>query len=386
MTTSPRTVMRIYFHLHKPDEEMYEKLLALLEGITPRVQAHPADWSADVDLTGALRYWKRDAEGLAAVIRLRALALYGIQSSAGIGSSRMVAAMAAAVTPPGSVTAVGNSAYDIAAFLRPQRASALSGVGPATARALGRYGIHTVGDIADTQLATLQRILGTAAGRQAHDRAHGTDDRPVVPAAPPSRSAAPTDLIATNSTPTSITGPSSASPSRSAPSSGTSRGYAWPSRWSSPTPTAPTPPALGHSQNPPPTLQPSPTQDVNSSRVSDSNAPASAPSPCAPNTFNPPSTQSTSSLSTPATTRPMTSKPPSTVPVPDTAPASPALQPHTERGSGRVAHACGCPLVSAHGTRCQESLSSARRRSAGHPRSARRFPTAAGTSSLGARP
>ncbi|WP_406327310.1 helix-hairpin-helix domain-containing protein [Streptomyces sp. NBC_01617] len=185
MTTSPRTVMRIYFHLHKPDEEMYEKLLALLEGITPRVQAHPADWSADVDLTGALRYWKRDAEGLAAVIRLRALALYGIQSSAGIGSSRMVAAMAAAVTPPGSVTAVGNSAYDIAAFLRPQRASALSGVGPATARALGRYGIHTVGDIADTQLATLQRILGTAAGRQAHDRAHGTDDRPVVPAAPP---------------------------------------------------------------------------------------------------------------------------------------------------------------------------------------------------------
>ncbi|WP_406434602.1 hypothetical protein [Streptomyces sp. NBC_01589] len=58
MSTSPRTVMRIYFHLHKPDEELYEQLLALLEGITPRVQPHPADWSADVDLTGALRYWK----------------------------------------------------------------------------------------------------------------------------------------------------------------------------------------------------------------------------------------------------------------------------------------------------------------------------------------
>lgn len=33
-------------------------------------------------------------------IRLRALALHGIQSSAGIGSSRMVAAMAAALSPP----------------------------------------------------------------------------------------------------------------------------------------------------------------------------------------------------------------------------------------------------------------------------------------------
>ncbi|MFE5108289.1 helix-hairpin-helix domain-containing protein [Streptomyces sp. NPDC056663] len=183
MTHSPRTVMRIYFHLQ--DDELYERLLAVLEGITPRVQPHPADWSADVDLTGALRYWNQDAEGLAALIRLRTLALYGIQSSAGVGPSRMVAAMAAAVTPPGSTTVVANSSYDIAAFLRPQRASALSGVGPATARTLARYGIHTVGDIADTQLATLQRILGTAAGRQAYDRAHGTDDRPVVPAAAP---------------------------------------------------------------------------------------------------------------------------------------------------------------------------------------------------------
>ncbi|MER6240035.1 hypothetical protein ABT185_28945 [Streptomyces clavifer] len=54
-------------------------------------------------------------------------------------------------------------------------------MGPATARTLTRYGINTVGDIADIPLAILQRILGTAAGRQAH----GTDDRPVIPAAAP---------------------------------------------------------------------------------------------------------------------------------------------------------------------------------------------------------
>ncbi|MDX3433911.1 helix-hairpin-helix domain-containing protein [Streptomyces sp. ME01-18a] len=183
MTTSPRTVMRIHFHLQSAD--LYEQLLTVLEGITPRVQPHPADLSADVDLTGALRYWDRDPEGLAAVIRLRALALYGVQSSAGVGPSRMIAAMAAAITPPGAATIIGNTPYDVAAFLRPQRASALPGVGPATARTLTRYGIDTVGDIADTPLATLQRILGIAAGRQAHDRAHGTDDRPVIPAAAP---------------------------------------------------------------------------------------------------------------------------------------------------------------------------------------------------------
>ncbi|MFV5995435.1 DNA polymerase Y family protein [Streptomyces sp. NPDC056231] len=185
MTTSPRTMMRIYFHLQEPDEELYEKLLALLEGITPRVQPHSADWSADVDLTGALRYWDRDAEGLAAVIRLRALALYGVQSSAGVGPSRMVAAMAAALSPPGSVTVVGDSPYDVAVFLRPQRAASLPGVGPAAARSLSRYGIYSIGDIADTPLTTLQRLLGTAAGPKAHDRSHGRDDRLVVTRAAP---------------------------------------------------------------------------------------------------------------------------------------------------------------------------------------------------------
>ncbi|MFE1190109.1 DNA polymerase Y family protein [[Kitasatospora] papulosa] len=183
MTTSPRTVMRIYFHLQ--DANLYERVLAVLEGIAPQVEAHPADWSADADLTGALRYWDREPEGLAAVIRLRVLALYGIQTSAGVGPTRMIAVMAAAVTPPGAATIVGNTPFEIGAFLRPRRASALPGVGPTTARTLTRYGINTVGDIADTPLATLQRILGIAAGRQAYDRAHGTDDRPVIPAAAP---------------------------------------------------------------------------------------------------------------------------------------------------------------------------------------------------------
>ncbi|MFD3945528.1 hypothetical protein [Streptomyces sp. NPDC058579] len=119
------------------------------------------------------------------VIRLRALALHGVQTSAGAGPNRMIAAMAADITPPGAATIVGNTPYDIAAFLRPRPAAALPGIGPAAARVLDRLGIRTVGDIADTPLATLQRILGTAAGRQAHDRALGTDDRPIVPDAAP---------------------------------------------------------------------------------------------------------------------------------------------------------------------------------------------------------
>ncbi|MFE5628318.1 hypothetical protein [Streptomyces sp. NPDC056543] len=71
------------------------------------------------------------------------------------------------------------------AFLRSRPAAGLPGIGPAAARALDRLGIRSVGDIADTPLATLQRILGTAAGCQAHDRALRIDDRPIAPAAAP---------------------------------------------------------------------------------------------------------------------------------------------------------------------------------------------------------
>ncbi|MFD0367687.1 helix-hairpin-helix domain-containing protein [Streptomyces sp. NPDC127114] len=185
MTQRSRAIVRIHFHPTERSEKLFEQLLAVLEGISPRIEPLPADWSAYVDLSGALRFWDRDVEGLVGVIRLRLLALHGVQSSAGAGPTRSIAAMAADLTPPGAATIVHDDPYEIAAFLRPKPAAALPGIGPKTARTLARYGITTVGDIADTQLATLQRILGTPAARQAQELAHGRDDRPVVPAAAP---------------------------------------------------------------------------------------------------------------------------------------------------------------------------------------------------------
>ncbi|MFF8981918.1 hypothetical protein ACF08E_00850 [Streptomyces globisporus] len=181
----PRAILRIHFHPAERNDELYGQLLAVVDGISSRVEPLPADWSAYVDLTGALTYWGRDAEGLIAVLRLRLLALHGVQCSAGAGPTRSIAAMAADATPPGAATVVQDDPYEIAAFLRTKPASALPGIGPRTAKTLARYGITSVGDIADTRLPTLQRILGTAAARQAHDRAHGIDERPVVPGSSP---------------------------------------------------------------------------------------------------------------------------------------------------------------------------------------------------------
>ncbi|MCT2588927.1 hypothetical protein LHJ74_03080 [Streptomyces sp. N2-109] len=161
----------------------YPQLLELLGDITPVVQALPPD-AALLDVRGALRYFGRDAAGLAALIRLRTLALHGVDCTVGVAANPLLARMAAYDGPPGQVRCVPAGEGEAAAFLAEKPAAALYGVGPATARTLCAYGLDTVGRIAAARLGTLQRILGAATGRQVQERARGVDPSSVTPSAP----------------------------------------------------------------------------------------------------------------------------------------------------------------------------------------------------------
>jgi len=185
-----RHIVHAHFHLPSDAEpELFEQLLDLAEGLTPRFQALPPD-AIDLDFTGSRTYFGRDALGLTQMLRMRALALHGVPVTAGSASNRMLAAMAAASSPPGHITDVGHDQAAIDAFLRPRPIAALYGVGPATAATLARHGLHTIGTVADTPLFTLQRLLGSTAGRDLHTHARGHDPRPVTPHSPnPSLSA-----------------------------------------------------------------------------------------------------------------------------------------------------------------------------------------------------
>ncbi|MFD7620202.1 hypothetical protein [Streptomyces sp. NPDC059802] len=173
-------VLRIHTHLpHHPGAELYPQLLELLETITPTVQALQPD-AADIEIGSAVRFFGRTPHELAHLVRLRALALLGLNLTIGGGRSRMIAAMAADATALGALTCIDASDIATGAFLRPRPIAALYGAGPATAQTLIRYGITTIGQLADTPLLTVQKILGTAAGRLLHERAHGIDPRPVL--------------------------------------------------------------------------------------------------------------------------------------------------------------------------------------------------------------
>ncbi|MFJ6698278.1 DNA polymerase thumb domain-containing protein [Streptomyces sp. NPDC091272] len=177
-----RHILHVHFHLPYPDPELYEELLVLLRDFTPAVQELPP-MAAALDLTGALRFFDCDPTELALRLQVQVFALHGVATSVGAAANRMIATMAADLTPPGELTTVDPGTER--AFLNPRPVATLPGVGPATARTLTRHGLHTVGALATTPLLTLQRLLGTAVGRQLHERAHGHDPRPVTPHAPP---------------------------------------------------------------------------------------------------------------------------------------------------------------------------------------------------------
>ncbi|MFD7897741.1 ImpB/MucB/SamB family protein [Streptomyces sp. NPDC059743] len=171
-----------HLHLHGDlSADRYDKALTLLADITPHVQPFPPD-AVQLDLASALRYFDRTPYDLIQMAQLRLMGHFGIETSAGLAGNQMLAAMAAAASAPGETTHVRAGLET--GWLRPFPVSALPGIGQATAATLGTYGLHTIGQVADTPAATLQRILGAAPARLLADHARGHDPRPLTPAEP----------------------------------------------------------------------------------------------------------------------------------------------------------------------------------------------------------
>ncbi|MER8008640.1 hypothetical protein [Streptomyces sp. NPDC094149] len=172
------TVLCVRFQLPPAREAALPGLLGLLEEFTPVVEALPPD-GALADLRGAERYFGRSAVELASVIRVRALALHGVDCVIGAGPGPMLARVALRDARPGVTCAVPEDA--VAEFLANRPVAALPGVGTATSRTMCEYGLDTLGRVAAAPLSTLQRLIGARAGRELHEKANGVDRGRVVP-------------------------------------------------------------------------------------------------------------------------------------------------------------------------------------------------------------
>ena len=165
---------------HRVYAAVSREIMAVFREVTPEVEPLSLD-EAFLDVSGAIRRLGPPA-AIARLIRASVREQYGLTCSVGVAATKFVAKLASTVSKPDGMRVV--PAGEVLEFLHPLPVAALWGVGDKTGEVLARFGLRTVGDIARTPSATLQRELGAAAGAHLAALAWGRDPRPVVPQVP----------------------------------------------------------------------------------------------------------------------------------------------------------------------------------------------------------
>jgi DNA polymerase IV len=157
--------------------EVSEQLMRILRDVTPLVEPLSLD-EAFLDVGGAVRIFG-DPPAIAQRIRERVRDELGLPCSVGIGPTKSVAKLLSGLAKPDG--SLHWPAGEVVARLRPLPVGMLWGAGPRTTERLVEHGLTTVGDVADTDVRLLRRLVGDALGGQLHALAHGIDPRVVEP-------------------------------------------------------------------------------------------------------------------------------------------------------------------------------------------------------------
>src|SRR4051812_27073269 len=164
-----------------PDFDAYRlhsnRFREILLAHTPLAEPISLD-EAFLDVAGATTLFGSPSE-IAAKIRADVEREVGVTCSAGVAATKFVAKLASDHCKPDGLLYV--AVEETVAFLEPLPVGRLWGVGEKTAELLGRLAIRTVGDLARTPRAVLERLLGESSARHLTELAHGVDDRVVVP-------------------------------------------------------------------------------------------------------------------------------------------------------------------------------------------------------------
>ncbi|WEK61674.1 MAG: DNA polymerase IV [Candidatus Microbacterium colombiense] len=150
-------------------------VFAIFRDTTPLVEGLSID-EAFLEV-GGLRRIAGTPEQIAAHLRERVRTEVGLAISVGIARTKFLAKVASAVSKPDGLLLVEPEREE--QFLLPLPVERLWGVGAVTAEKLHRYGVRTVGQLAELEAATAERMLGKAVGAHVHALARLRDPRPV---------------------------------------------------------------------------------------------------------------------------------------------------------------------------------------------------------------
>lgn len=163
-----------------PNFDLYSRFFRRVRRIygdySDRVQPFGMD-EAWVALSGTERL-HGDGETVANLIRQRVKTELGLTVSIGVSYNKIFAKLGSDYKKPDAITSITKENFK--GIVWPLPAGDLLNVGPATQKKLARYGINTIGAIANMAPDGLQNILGTM-GLMLHRFANGYDDSPVLP-------------------------------------------------------------------------------------------------------------------------------------------------------------------------------------------------------------
>jgi DNA polymerase-4 len=157
-------------------EAVSSSVMEIFRQVTPLVEAVSLD-EAFLDVSGSVRRLGSPLQ-VAEHLRARVADEQRITCSVGVAATVSVAKLASRCAKPDGVVVVPPDA--VTGFLHPLDVGELWGVGEKTRDQLHRFGLVTVGDVAHTPLATLQRAVGVALGTHLHELAWGVDRRTVT--------------------------------------------------------------------------------------------------------------------------------------------------------------------------------------------------------------
>jgi DNA polymerase-4 len=158
-------------HRHGTYSSYSKQVMALVRESAPRVQQISID-EAFLDVSDDRRTGHEIAATLQSVIKER----FGLPTSWGVASNKLVAKIATEVGKPNGLIVVPPGTE--AEFLAPLPARMIPGVGPKMQEKLVERGITLIGELARVDRATLTRMFGSY-GPELAAKARGEDDRPV---------------------------------------------------------------------------------------------------------------------------------------------------------------------------------------------------------------
>jgi DNA polymerase-4 len=102
----------------------------------------------------------------------------GLTCSLGVAPNKLLAKMASEFNKPNGIAVVFEQ--DLESSIWPLACRKINGIGPKADEKLQALGIHTIGQLAQCEVAWLQQHFGPKTGAWLHEAAHGRDERPVV--------------------------------------------------------------------------------------------------------------------------------------------------------------------------------------------------------------